>query len=263
MTRMAADRISPERHGAPADVEAIILAAGRGSRLAARTARPKCLVEIGGVPLIEHQLRMLEMVGISRVLVVAGYRADDVRGAVRGRARVIENEAWSNTNSLYSLALCRPHVSCSMVVMNCDVLVHPLAFQRLLHAPGSAFLYDSASGDDAEQMKVELRGGCLNAMSKTLPAHRTHGENVGSLYFEAAAAQELLRVASDLVAQGQGNSWMASAVERVARSRPLHGIDISDLPWIEIDFPDDLERACTQVWRRVAGALTPAMQLAG
>ena len=111
-------------------------------------------------------------------------------------------------------------------------------------------------------MKVELHGGRLKAMSKTLPAERSHGENVGILHFQVEAAQALFRAADDLLAQGQRKMWMAAAVERVARSLPLHGVNIADLPWVEIDFPDDLDRACTHVWRHVTCALAPAMRLA-
>lgn len=251
------------RHTVADDVEAVILAAGRGSRLAAYTDdKPKCLVEVGGLPLIEHQMRMLKMAGIERVSVVAGYRAEEIRAVVGDRAHVIENSEWNDSNSLYSLALCRGQVSSAMLVMNCDVLVHPLALQRLLDAPGSAFVYDSLSGDADEHMKVALANGRLAAMSKALPTHRVDGENVGILYFEARAAQRLLQAATDLVAEGQRNTWMAAAVERVAFSVPLCGIDIADLPWIEIDFPEDLDRACTHIWRQVTVALAPPMRLA-
>ncbi|WP_343897495.1 phosphocholine cytidylyltransferase family protein [Craurococcus roseus] len=260
----AADGLRTVLPAARNATEAVILAAGRGSRLKQFTeAKPKCFAEVGGAPLIEHQLRALEMAGIERVSVVTGYRHDDVRRAVRGRARVIRNEDWSDTNSLYSLSLCRGRVSGPMLVMNCDVLIHPLALQRLVDAPGSAFLYDSSSGDADEHMKVELAGdGRLKAMSKTLPADRTHGENVGVLHFDSAAAKTLFREAACVLAEGDRNAWMARAVERAARSVPLRGVNVADLPWIEIDFPDDLERARTQVWRHIAHALAPSVRLA-
>lgn len=242
--------------------QAVILAAGRGSRLEHLTdARPKCLVEVGGAPLLERQLEALAQVGIEDVTIVAGYRADEVRRAVGGRARIVANDAWDSTNSLYSMALCRDAVRRDMLVMNCDVLAHPLALQRLLEAGPNAFLYDSRSGADEEEMKVELRCGRLVAMSKQLPAHRAHGENVGILLFDAAAAQALFRHAADLIDEGQRNVWLAAAVERLARTIPLRGVDIADLPWIEIDFPDDLERAQAQVWPQVASAFATAGRL--
>jgi choline kinase len=129
--------------------------------------------------------------------------------------------------------------------------------QRLLATRGSAFLYDSSSGEADEHMKVELTTGLLSAMSKSLPPHRTFGENVGILHFTAPAAQDLLKAACGLVQKGHHNTWMAAAVEQVARSWPIQGVDIADLPWIEIDFPDDLDRACTHVWPQITGAFAP------
>jgi choline kinase len=256
----AAERVDAR---SPDQVQAVILAAGRGSRLEGFTAAaPKCLVRLGGVPLLEHQLRLLEMLGIDRVSIVVGYRADSVRDVVRGAARLIRNDEWRDTNSLYSLSLCREYAGVPLLVMNCDVLVHPVALQRLLNAPGSAFLYDSSSGDSEEHMKVELKHGCLAAMSKALPAHRSHGENVGALYFDAAATRLLFREVGKVLNEGHRRAWMAMAVERLARWSPLHGIDVADLPWTEIDFPGDLEWARAQVWRQLRRALAPAMRLA-
>jgi choline kinase len=247
------------RRNAPATgegVQAVILAAGRGSRLERLTDDlPKCLVEVGGTSLLEHQLEALAHLGVRDVTVVTGYRAGDVRRVVGGRARIVANDEWHSTNSLYSVSLCRECVRGDMLVMNCGVLAHPLAFERLLDTGPNAFLYDSSSGDADEHMKVEFRDGRLAAMSKRLPAARSHGENVGVLHFHAAAARALFRHAGDLLAEGRHDVWMAAAVERVARTVPLRGVDIADLAWVEIDFPDDLERARSQIWPLVRPAL--------
>ena len=222
----------------------MILAAGRGSRMESATAsKPKCLIEVGGQPLIRHQIEMLRQCGIDDVLVVAGYRADDVETATAGQAEVIRSGLWDRTNSLYSLSLCQQHIRESMVVMNCDVLAHPAVLRRVLDAPGSAFAYDSATGTDDEHMKVALRQGLLVAMSKDMDPLRSRGENVGLLRFDADAAEALFRETDAVLAEGNMNMWMAKAVERVAQYQPLHAIDVADLPWVEIDFPEDLAQA--------------------
>ncbi|MCG8542822.1 MAG: NTP transferase domain-containing protein, partial [Alphaproteobacteria bacterium] len=88
--------------------QAVILAAGRGRRLASVTDnRPKCLVEVGGCTLLQRQLRLLRRAGVERVCVVAGYQGQAVCDAAGGDADVIYNDQWSSTNSLYSLWLCR------------------------------------------------------------------------------------------------------------------------------------------------------------
>lgn len=76
----------------PATIQAVILAAGRGSRLKnAIDNGPKCLANVGGRPLIEHQLSLLAQAGIRRVAVVTGYRASTVRAAIGSQAEFIHN----------------------------------------------------------------------------------------------------------------------------------------------------------------------------
>ena len=231
------------------DIQAVILAAGRGSRLGdANGHQPKCLAAVSGRRLIDHQLDVISALGIRQVCVVTGYKAEAVRAAVGGRARFLHNPRWASTNSLYSLSLCRDWVRNDMLVLNCDVLAHPDVLTRLIGEGRSAFAYDSSSGQDCEHMKVELCGGLLTAMNKSLPGGRTFGENVGILYFSRMAAQLLFAEARELIRSGGAGLWLASAVERVGRLLPLRGVDIGDLPWIEIDFPEDLKCARQQAW---------------
>lgn len=249
-----------ERRDAAPRVQAVILAAGRGSRLgAAIDEQPKCLAEIDGRPLIEHQLHLLADAGIDDVMVVTGYRADLVRRAVGSRARFVHNPMWEDTEGLFSLYLCRDWVRGPLLLLNCDVLPHPDVLRRLLARPGNAFAYDSSSGTDPEQMAVELAGGRLLAMGKELPVSRTHGENVGILYFDRRAARLMFGACAQLLQASAMRKRIASAVQIVAERYPLAGIDVADLAWIEIDFPEDLERARGSVWPAIRARLRRAL----
>ena len=127
-------------------MRAIILAAGVGSRLQALSGgKPKCLVEIGGRPLILHQLEALADHGIGPVLIVAGYKADEVRSVVGDRAEFVVNDRYQETNSLYSLWLAREHVDGPFILLNCDLFFSPEILERLLDAPSNALAYDSTS----------------------------------------------------------------------------------------------------------------------
>ena len=213
--------------------------------------RPKCLIEFGGVPLLEHQLCTLADAGIDNVIVVVGYMAHAVQNLAGKRVQYVHNKEWARTNSLYSLSLCRESICSPMLVMNCDVLAHPEITRRVLCAKGSSFAIDSTSGGDAEHMKVELCDGFLTSMSKDLPRDRTHGENVGVLHFEADDARVLFREAASLLDTGRRNLWMAAAVQRTASLVPLRSVDVAGLPWIEIDFPQDVARADHGVFPRL------------
>lgn len=92
---------------------AVILAAGRGSRLRDLTARkPKCLVEIAGKPLLRWQCEALRAAGAARVLVVRGYLAQsltpEAAGLEAGAFETVENPRWEQSNMLSSLLCAGP-----------------------------------------------------------------------------------------------------------------------------------------------------------
>ncbi len=242
--------------------QAVILAGGEGSRLRAATkGGHKSLVRVGDRPLIEHQLELLASVGIDSVCIMAGYRADEVCAVLGSTGKCIVNPRYAETNSLYSLWLARDWVSGPFVLMNCDVLAHPDVFHRVLAVNGSALAYDSSSGTEEEQMKVALEGTYLKAMGKDLPQAETKGENVGILQFDERAADLLFSEADSQIAAGNENQWAPAAVSRIAAKVPIRAVDIAGLPWVEIDFPKDLDQARDQVCPSIPGCDTSQMKV--
>jgi len=237
--------------------QAIILAAGRGSRIHSQVSEfPKCLLRVGGNTLLDHQLSSLFAAGIEDVSVVVGYHRDNVARACHGRVDIIDNKIWSDTNSLYSFWLAREWIKRDIVVLNCDVLADPRVLERLLSSEKSGFAYDSSSGDDDEHMKVEIVDGRLKSMSKSLDQSRVHGENIGILYFTRAHAQAMIHEANTAIDEGANKSWLATAVDSFVQKNTMMAVDVCDLPWIEIDYEEDLLRARQSIWPRIANAET-------
>ena len=224
---------------------AVILAAGIGSRLGSGV---KCLVEIGGRSLLEHQFLALAEAGVDTVVVVAGHQVERVQRAVGGRADVIVNDRYAETNSVYSFMLARGSVSGSALVLNADVLFHPEVIRRLLDVEGSALAFDSSSDLDDETMKVEVNEGRVVQMSKTLEPVEQSGENLGILKLDGSAALAAFVAATAVVDQGGEQDWVGSAINALAACVPIAAVDVSTLPWTEIDYKIDLDRARTHVW---------------
>ena len=95
-------------------MDALIMAAGRGSRLGRTTdERPKSLIDLGGVTALEWQLDLLLSHGVDRMVIVTGYRRDQIERTahdrVRGNARLTFcwNPFWSVTNVLGSAWMAR------------------------------------------------------------------------------------------------------------------------------------------------------------
>ena len=232
-------------------MKALILAAGRGSRLGSCSSdTAKCLLKVGDRPLIEHVLEMLAEAGVGPVGMVVGYCADEIRRVVGIRAEYIENPDWAITNSAASFLLGHEWAGDGpLLILNSDLLLHPGILDRVLEAGEDTLAYDSSSGNGREHMKVQIgMYDCVRDMSKELPANRTHGENVGVLNFSAATVTRLQARAAARIASGGQMEWLGSAVREVLQDRHIRGVDIAGLPWAEIDFAYDLDRARRDVW---------------
>ena len=234
-------------------MRAIILAAGRGSRLNGHVHDgPKALLHVGSASLIQRQIRALREVGIADVTVVVGCEADRVREHCGPGITYVENGEFATTNSLYSLWMARALLFQGCVVLNCDVLFHPQLLSDLLTARHDAALMLAYRRPDEppygdEEMKVRIRRGLVSAISKTLTVDDSDAENVGIARFSSTGALALTQQMNRIVATGQVRDWLPRAFAEFAATRPLHAVDSRGLPWIEIDFPDDYWRACSDV----------------
>lgn len=229
--------------------KAIILAAGVGSRLRPLTDdRPKCLLEVGGRMLVDHQVDALRRYGITDVVVVVGYHGDRIRQHLRDRVRYLDNERYRRTNSLYSLWLAREELLSGALILNSDVLAPPLLFERLLLAPApNAILVERGEAFEAEDMKVMLNGWHVVDFGKDLPPARAHAHNVGVAKFSGEGAFRLADCLERLVATGHENDWAPVAFREFASHWPLTAVATDGLPWIEIDYLEDLARARLEI----------------
>ncbi|MBI4878964.1 MAG: phosphocholine cytidylyltransferase family protein [Planctomycetes bacterium] len=233
---------------------AVILAAGCSRRLKELTAStPKCLLDVGGTTLLDHQVGCLRANGIERILVVTGYFGEKIAARLGAGAQFVRNDVYDRTNSLFSLHLALPRCGAGMVLMNADVLFHPELLRLLLSSPfPDALLYEPGENLGEEEMKVRIEEGRVTAMAKTLEAGTYQGENLGVLKFSPEGVARLRQAASTLVEAGEVNAWAPQAFDAICRDHPIRALATRSLPWIEIDFPADLERARGTVWPRIA-----------
>jgi choline kinase len=245
----------------------IILAAGKGSRLNGTAGEsPKCLVEVGGMTLLERQIRVLERAGIEDITVVVGCQADQVRQACGHKIAYVENTRYAQTNSMYSLWMARPLLYEGFVVLNCDVLFHPVLLDDLLssrHENALLLAYREA-GQPAfgeEEMKVKVRSGRVVEMSKAMDPAEADGENLGIVKFGAEGAAALVGIMDQLIGAGGTRDWAPRAFSEFAQTSPLHAIGTRGFPWIEIDFPADYQRAVREVLPQIeADGVLPGLR---
>jgi choline kinase len=238
-------------------MRAIILAAGRGRRLeASGWTAPKCLLPVGTTTILDNMLDALAAHGVDELVFVVGYRQDEVRRHVEARAAAlawVENPDFAETNTINSLWRAREFMDADFLYFNADVLFHRDVLGRLLAGPGSRLAVDRKKCGD-EEVKVVLDGTRVRRIGKALDPALCAGEFIGIAKFAAAdnpAFIEALRRRN--VERGEVKLFFEAAVDDVLDSRPMQAVDVSDLPSIEVDFPDDWKAAQALAARATQG----------
>ena len=231
-------------------MKAIILAAGVGKRLWPLTQhRPKCLIELGGRTLLARYLDALAGAGIRQAVIVVGYKQDMIRSAVATDSRGVEvrylvNEQYQR-GSISSLWLARTELDDDVLIMDADVLFHREILRRLITSTSpSALLMDETVKQTTEECMVIVRGGRVVGLTKRMPERYDFaGEGVGFLKVRHADTEALINSLKGHADRGELDMEYEDALLEFFGAVRVGHEKIGGLPWIEIDFPEDVARA--------------------
>lgn len=242
-------------------MHAIILAAGRGNRLADFNpdGRPKCLLEFGGRSLLARQLDILFQLGVTRVTLVVGYEADLIIehvGTLASRPEVafVYNPAFKQGSVLSLLAAHEIlNTGETVLVLDADVLFHPRILQTLIESQhANCYLMDKDFVPGDEPVKIAIHQGVMVEFRKALPVDLefdTLGESVGFFKFDGKFSALIAEKCAEYKSEGLLDAPHEEALRDVLLEHPraFNCEDISGLPWLEVDFPEDVERAIKQI----------------
>ncbi len=233
-------------------MKAIILAAGRGSRMKEMTDdKPKCLVKIRGRALLDWQLMALRGAGIRKIAIVTGYR----RELLADRSLVeFYNSRWAETNMVSSLACASEWLEeGACVVSYSDIfydasgvrdLMNSTAKLAVTYDPNWRELWGKRFGNpllDAETFRMNFDGTLAEIGHKPRTVEEVEGQYMGLLRFSPEGWSEVVRIRSELTAIECDKMHMTGTLQRVINENQ---IEIAALPyvgeWGEIDSADDL-----------------------
>ncbi len=246
-------------------MQAILLAAGSGRRL--QRPFPKCLVDIGGMTLLSHALRALAAVEVIEVWVVVGFRHELIAAELeRCRSPVsvvcVRNEAFLR-GSVRSLWAAREAMSGEVLVMDADVLFPVQLLHRLVKSPhANCVLGDPRSSFTGEEMMLSTQADRVWDITRGVSdASQVLGEGVGFYKLDRRAAQELRGLLDAWIASGRDHEEYEEVFRVLFKSCTFGCELVHDLPWTEIDFPEDIEKAERTVWPQIQALETGQWEL--
>ncbi len=231
-------------------MKAVILVAGRGSRLYPYTKYiPKCLLDIGGETIIEHQINHIRECGIDEVVIVVGFGFEKVENLLRNydglgmRIKTLYNPFYQTTNTLVSLWMARGEMDEDIVVMNGDDVFEIDVLKEALEVRDERICLPIKRKQkyEEEDMKVVIQGDRIIEIGKTLMSFPS-AESVGVRVFRDVGVKCLKRaIEEEMRTEGAEKKWYASAIQRLIRKGyRVNPLDIEDLFWMDVDYPSDL-----------------------
>jgi choline kinase len=245
-------------------MRAVLLAAGRGKRLG--RSSPKVLVEIAGKTLLERHLANMSRAGITALTIVVGFEQQQIHAALASLTAPFPVELIENPDflrgSILSLhaAVKAGRLDDGGLWMDGDVLYPAELLRRLVASRHENCLpIDPSSEETGEEMMVGFYRDRANKIARRVgPNWEIAGEAVGFAKAGPAGMRVMRRILDDEVTAGRVDQEYEAVMDKAFAEVAFGFERIDDLPWTEIDFPSDIEKAISLLPRMSAHAETAA-----
>ena len=235
---------------------AVFLLAGRGSRLNRYTEIiPKCLVEVSGRPILERMLDILLKIGVRKVILVVGYRYEDIYRFVGNNWKGIDieyvnNENWEKTNNIVSFYMAKDLITDNFLLIEGDILIDDHALDQFIDGKNqmavSAYkpfmdgtVVTKSSSNKIERIVLKSDIDSSIKLEETYKTVNIYGVNKQT--FHNHIAPELKRI----IDSGKVNSYYEQAFAKLVNAGEVNfeAVDYSNLKWYEVDNEEDLIEA--------------------
>jgi choline kinase len=229
-------------------MKAVILAAGKGSRLGDLTEEtPKSLLPLNNsYTLLDYNILLLKSIGIEDIVIVTGFASEKIENHVSALGvRCIYNPFWDHCNVLGSLYMALPHIHDDFLFLHADTLVDREVWLKLSSQSASIALPYVSKSCGEEEMKIRINDhGQIFEINKTMDPQLAAGEFLGIAYFKKTMISFFQQTSEMLFKKGELNQYMEEALQQaISLNLDIEVFDIGDADFTEVDFPEDYELA--------------------
>jgi choline kinase len=230
-------------------MQAIIMAAGKGTRLAPLTDNiPKCFVEINGKKLLDYQIELYERYNINEIIIVTGYKSDLIEEHVKNKKHIktVYNPFYESTNVLPSFWVGMNYLNDNFIYSHADTIFDIPILEKILDTKGSIVLPVDVKNCGKEEMKISVdNSGSINFINKSMTGKEALGEFLGVAKISKETLPVLKETVEKIMKKKEFQSFFEVALQDLVyldRNR-FKLVDVSGLYWNEIDFVEDYNYA--------------------
>lgn len=239
----------------------ILLVAGEGKRLHPYTLdKPKCMVQIDGISLIDRQLAVLKAEGLNDIVMIGGYKSEML---ARDGIKLKNNSRYFETNMVWTLFCAEEELEGEVIISYGDIVYSRHVLQTLLKSTADIAVaidkewkdyWSSRSDnllDDVETLKLSKDGTISEIGQKPKSLDDIEGQYMGLMKFSPDGVNQIKKIfhaalkSGKLLQKSAENAYMTDLLQAVIDfGKPIMSVPIYD-NWIEVDTVDDLESKTT------------------
>jgi len=216
---------------------------------------------MGPKTILDWQLESLMEAGVQHAIVVVGYKQEMIQDHIQSRypdlnVHYVLNEDFQTTNTLFSLARALREYQGDFYYLNADVVFDHQILQRLSSLQHGGYLAVDRKQCREEEVKVIMADNRVSAIGKHLDPDVCYGEFIGVAKFSGNFSDAFRRTVFEQAVAGNEMKFFEFALDAMPDKSELFAVDITGLPCVEVDFPEDYEYAVNEVletFRRESG----------
>lgn len=229
-------------------MQAIIMAAGKGTRLGSLTEHlPKSLLEIKGKKILDINIAMLHKYGIWDITIVIGFQDEKFIEATKGIPGItlVYNPFYEFTNVIGSYYMGMRKLHDDFIYLHADTICDIGIFDELLRVDGDIVLPIDTKPCDDEAMKVRIEDGKIVEITKQIPVEAAVGEFIGIAKIKKNVIEDLNNSTIGVLRDKIFTSYFEGALQRVfdLNKYDIKIIETNGRFWGEVDFLEDYNRA--------------------
>jgi len=214
---------------------------------------PKALLPVGDhQPLLFYLLAGLKKLGVDDLLVVTGYKPQEVQNFVSdnwGDATSVFNARYASWGNFHSLRMgLEQSPGFDVLSVNSDIVIHPGALQRAVSTRGDLVLgVQQRYGLDQEDMRVRLQGNRVRAIGKHLLMRHSQGEFCGVSLLRPEAARVYLDISSTWEWEARTHVYYEDVFAAMLDRVDTRAAPVNEGEYAEVDVPDDMRFAAAVI----------------
>ena len=219
---------------------AVILAAGRGTRIRGSFNKPKCLIKFQNKSLLDHSLEKIHSFS-KKIFIITGYKHKEIKIQKKTNIQKIFFPNYKNTNNLQTLLYIKKYLNQSFLCLFADLIYEKKIIKKILSVKNDFVLAVNTKSRLKDTMRVKIKNNRITEIGNKIKPEESDGNFLGIAKFSNYGAKNLKKYL--IKNKNNTHDYYTEVLNQMIKDNfKIKFVDVSEAKWIEIDSIKDYKK---------------------